>query len=245
MKRCADCGETKPFTDFHRSKTAKDGHHAYCKQCSRERLRSAYKIRGKKSWVSESKCTDCNRLLPKNQFGVANGRTKRLCLACEAVAAVKTTEGLKQCNSCRKWLPRSEFYASHLNKRAACQECTKAWHRAHADERRTYTLKKEYGITAEQYDELLAKQGYKCPVCGVAFELGSRSYPVDHAHGGPMKGRIRAILHDDCNRFVMWMHEDSAQLRRAADLIDNPLTDWVVPNPTLNERRREKERNKK
>lgn len=109
--------------------------------------------------------------------------------------------------------------------------------------RRNYNLKKEYGITLEQYKELLAKQDHKCPICLGAFEPGNYSYPLDHAHGGKHKGRVRAIEHNDCNRFVMWMHEDSAQLRRAADLIDNPLTDWVVPNPTLNERRREKERN--
>lgn len=106
--------------------------------------------------------------------------------------------------------------------------------------RRNAELQKEYGITLDQYKELLERQGYKCPVCKVTFEPGVYSYPVDHAHSGPMVGRIRGILHRDCNRFVVWNHEDSAQLRAAADLIDNPLTDWVVPNPTSNERRKNK-----
>jgi hypothetical protein len=32
-KVCRDCGETKPLDDFHRCKTAKDGHQPYCKPC--------------------------------------------------------------------------------------------------------------------------------------------------------------------------------------------------------------------
>jgi len=47
----------------------------------------------------------------------------------------------------------------------------------------------------------------------------------------------------------MWEHEDSGPLRRAADLIDNPLTDWMVPGKPSSEtrkqaRKREKEQKK-
>ncbi len=137
------------------------------------------------------------------------------------------------------------FYPSQINrKNIACIECFRSYNRDPVSviRRRDRTLQKEYGITLDQYKELLEKQAHKCPICLEPFEPNNFSYPLDHSHGGKFVGRIRAILHRDCNRFVMWMHEDSAQLRRAADLIDNPLTDWVVPTPTLNERRREKER---
>lgn len=153
--------------------------------------------------------------------------------------------GRRFCNICRKWLETSAFYPSKLRfPHVTCQECvrTQVAQPAYKLRQRDYNLQKEYGITLDQYKELLARQDHKCPICKVPFEPGNFSYPVDHAHGGPNPGVIRAILHQDCNRFVMWMHEDSAQLRAAADLIDNPLTDWIVLNPTLNERRRAKER---
>ena len=35
MKVCKKCNETKPLTEFHKDKSAKDGRHAYCKACKR------------------------------------------------------------------------------------------------------------------------------------------------------------------------------------------------------------------
>jgi hypothetical protein len=37
MKRCPDCGETKPLEEFPRNKNSKDGRHAYCKPCHNAR----------------------------------------------------------------------------------------------------------------------------------------------------------------------------------------------------------------
>jgi hypothetical protein len=39
MKRCADCGETKPPEEFPRNKRSRDGRHAYCKPCHNARCR--------------------------------------------------------------------------------------------------------------------------------------------------------------------------------------------------------------
>jgi len=33
MKTCANCKQTKLFTDFNKSKDRKDGHNPYCKAC--------------------------------------------------------------------------------------------------------------------------------------------------------------------------------------------------------------------
>ncbi len=37
MKRCADCKELKPYSEFPPSKKAKDGRHSYCKVCNNRR----------------------------------------------------------------------------------------------------------------------------------------------------------------------------------------------------------------
>jgi hypothetical protein len=37
MKRCPDCGETKPLEQFPRNKNSKDGRHTYCKPCHNAR----------------------------------------------------------------------------------------------------------------------------------------------------------------------------------------------------------------
>lgn len=39
MKRCPDCGESKPLDDFPRNRRTSDGRHAYCKPCHNARGR--------------------------------------------------------------------------------------------------------------------------------------------------------------------------------------------------------------
>lgn len=240
MKFCPRCKAEKPLDAFAKSSRNKDGHHGHCKQCVTERNRLTYAERGKQSWSTESQCVRCERLLPKSMFA-KHGRS---CTDCLEHEKQQNARGLKQCNSCRKWLAHDRFHPSKIKiYRAQCKDCTRNVHGGRKDKARGTRLKKEYGITATQYDELVAKQGGKCPVCQTAFEHGNRSYPVDHAHGGVHAGRIRGIVHRDCNRFVLWTHDDSAMLRNAAELIDNPLTDWYVPSVPYNQRR--PERNKK
>lgn len=244
MKTCPRCGGTKPLDAFSKQTKSKDGRYPYCKICASARHREAYKARGRDSWLNDKTCNRCNQLLPRTAFDPApNGRLKAQCRTCALEEERYTAQHLKQCNICREWLPHSRFHPSKLKyPRVGCVECTRQQTKGYAGARRAYILKKEYGITVEQYDELVAKQGGKCPICSVPFEPGDRSNPVDHAHAGPHSGRIRAILHNDCNRFVMWMHEDSRQLRAAADLIDNPLTDWYVPGVPHNQRRKDRQK---
>ncbi len=44
-KRCAQCREVKPLTDFDRARSQSGGHNCYCKPCRKERDRSARFLR--------------------------------------------------------------------------------------------------------------------------------------------------------------------------------------------------------
>jgi len=143
--------------------------------------------------------------------------------------------------------PYSDFYKSKLkNTSKQCISCQKAYHKQDdvALRRRDTNLQKYFGITLEDYKSLLEKQNHSCPICLNKFEENNYSYPVDHAHAGPNAGAIRAILHDRCNRFVMWKHTDPEQLRRAADLIETPLTDFYVPEEFVKSRKKTKRKKK-
>jgi hypothetical protein len=39
-KRCPKCGETKPFPDFGKDRSRKDGHRVWCRECERKNLKS-------------------------------------------------------------------------------------------------------------------------------------------------------------------------------------------------------------
>lgn len=253
MKKCALCKQEKPFEAFAIAKKAKTGRHPYCKECASEKMRAAYKLRGKQSWMNDKICRWCNTLKPRADFPrTLAGKIGPRCNSCVEDVRVHESNGERRCNICREWLPEDRFYPSKLKfPHIACQDCTRAQMTQpdYKVRRREFMLMKEYGITGEQYDELVAKQGGSCPICLKPLPPNRGGY-VDHVHGGEHKGKIRAILHGICNRFVMWEHEDSGQLRRAADLIDNPLTDWVVPGKPSSEirkqaRKREKEKPKK
>lgn len=58
------------------------------------------------------------------------------------------------------------------------------------------TLKRYYGITLEEYDLLLEKQGYKCAICGIDKAENVKSFAVDHCH---KTGKVRGLLCHKCN----------------------------------------------
>ena len=62
---------------------------------------------------------------------------------------------------------------------------------------RRYQLKK-YGLTYDSYDNLWIEQVGHCPVCRRPLPYGY-SADVDHDHD---TGRIRGLLHNNCNRGI-------------------------------------------
>src|SRR5439155_17131333 len=57
----------------------------------------------------------------------------------------------------------------------------------------------QYGLRVEEYDAFLAKQGFKCAICGNPCENFKRSLSVDHNHD---TGKNRGLLGLRCNAGV-------------------------------------------
>jgi hypothetical protein len=79
-------------------------------------------------------------------------------------------------------------------------------------------LKRKYGLTLEEFDELLAAQGGGCAICG-----RPEADNVDHDHD---TGRVRGILWFKCNVAVGQMDDDGDRLIAAAAYLarDDELT---------------------
>lgn len=78
----------------------------------------------------------------------------------------------------------------------------RGWRRENPRKSRSIDLKKMFGITIEQYDEMLRDQGGVCKICGEAERRadGAGRYTnlsVDHCHS---TGRVRGLLCSSCNR---------------------------------------------
>jgi len=92
-------------------------------------------------------------------------------------------------------------------------------------DRREYSLKKKYGITVKQYDELLEKQNQCCAICDKHASEFKTRLAVDHNH---VTGEIRGLLCTYCNHRLIGRHRDGALLRKMADYVDQG-TGWYVP----------------
>jgi hypothetical protein len=98
---------------------------------------------------------------------------------------------------------------------------------------REYHLLRVYGITLEQYLDLLKKQDGNCAVCKRDHKEFPVSLAVDHDHHS---GAIRGLLCAFCNQRVIGRHRDPELLQRAADYLRGPYTGWFVPEKKKKEK---------
>ena len=102
-----------------------------------------------------------------------------------------------------------------------CKKCrtaaTREWAEANPGEwerhRRKSYLKRTYGITPEQADDLLAAQEGRCAICG-ASEGDSRGFRmhIDHCH---TTGVVRGVLCNLCNAGLGNFRDDAELMQKA------------------------------
>ena len=111
---------------------------------------------------------------------------------------------MKTCTKCGLEKELSEFgnykYNGEPRKRAACKSCKneqqKVNYASNPDVHRAYLYKQKYGITLEEYDEILADQGGCCLICKRDTPNGQGRFVVDHNHE---TGEVRGLLCSTCN----------------------------------------------
>lgn len=79
----------------------------------------------------------------------------------------------------------------------------------------------KYGITVEQYAEMLRRQHGVCAICGEPETLIRNgtlcNLTIDHDHG---TGQVRGLFCNNCNRAIGLLKDDSAVLREATAYLD-------------------------
>lgn len=126
-------------------------------------------------------------------------------------------EGHRWCSGCQHFVPL--FYA----RGSRCVACSsRAAHRGH--------VKRQFAITAVDYEALLAAQKGRCALCRRVPR--SRRLAVDHDH---VTGRVRGLLCSDsergCNHVVVGIIESASvdggleMARRIVDYLEHPPYD--------------------
>jgi hypothetical protein len=122
----------------------------------------------------------------------------------------------KRCRHCQEMKEFTEFYNSHNGKYGLtswCKQCSKD-----ANTRDSKYMSR-YGITVEDYNKLLADQGWCCAICKISWldDESVKHWPVDHSH---ITGKVRGIICDLCNRGLGYFKEDAEILRSAATYLE-------------------------
>ncbi|MFF4016802.1 endonuclease VII domain-containing protein [Streptomyces sp. NPDC001843] len=114
-------------------------------------------------------------------------------------------EGHKRCRGCGEVKPHSEWHRKGDGLASRCKACRAA-------DAPAQHLRRKYGITEAERDELIAAQGGVCCIC-----LFAPAVHVDHCHN---TGRVRGVLCFNCNSGLGLLRDDPDAMYRAADYLE-------------------------
>ena len=117
------------------------------------------------------------------------------------------------CSKCIQDKPLKEFYndsSRSSGKSILCRECER-------EKKRNNEIRKAYGITQQQYEDMLKLQNGVCSICGQAPENGRiKRLSIDHCHA---TGKIRGLLCISCNNGLGRFKDDPKLLIKAAQYL--------------------------
>lgn len=136
---------------------------------------------------------------------------------------------MKLCRSCGLWKGFSEFNKSKRRKDGYffyCRDCQckKAresynerrkdpeWYRLEQQKERDRHLRRTFGITSEDFNQMLDKQSGSCAICLITECKSGVAFAVDHCH---TTGAIRGLLCRDCNTSLGKFNDNIETLERA------------------------------
>lgn len=133
---------------------------------------------------------------------------------------------MKICSKCKEEKEYTFFSKNRAMKDGYCNQCKVC--------ERYSTIKSKFGISQEQYQYLLDKQGGKCAICDKTEIEEGRSLAVDHDH---KTGEIFGLLCFFCNHRFIGRNRNPERYFRAA-LYLTKGTGWIVPSKKKKPRKR-------
>lgn len=138
-------------------------------------------------------CSTCKTDKPLNEFHNSLKLAKGLSVRCKVCANKATRLSYNENNS---WnLIKSREYRAN-----------------NPDAGRNAKFKYKYGISLNDYNEILERQGFTCAICQVLYSPKYK-LDVDHNH---VTGKVRGLLCRSCNLAIGQLKDSPIILSRAA-----------------------------
>jgi len=95
----------------------------------------------------------------------------------------------------------------------------KLYNRLNKNEIKSKQLTRKYGITTDDYNQMVESQNNKCKICGTDEPRGTGGWKVDHCH---TTGKVRGLLCNNCNVGLGYFKDNIESLQAAIQyLIDS------------------------
>ena len=122
---------------------------------------------------------------------------------------IRTPEDVERRNNRRR-----ELYAENEQYRERAKLQARESAKRNPETRIKNLLGKNYGITIEQYNNILEQQNGGCAICGSKSALikSHQRLHVDHCHS---TGRVRGLLCTNCNQGIGKFNDSEVLLQRA------------------------------
>ena len=125
--------------------------------------------------MSNSKlCPRCDQNMGLSYFYTVNGRPSTYCKLCQ----------------------RSYSNTYRKNNKEKANLSTNAWLKENKEWHFKQKQCSKFGISVEQYNEILLRQDFKCAICSKHRNEFKISFAIDHCH---LTGKIRGLLCKNCN----------------------------------------------
>lgn len=199
MKTCSVCKIAKPLDEFHKSSSSPDGRQYRCKKCAISAARQ-------RAIDNPEAAREADRRYKQSAKGNAKRKARREGPQRERILEQKRASWYRNHESNLKKLREREGDPEFRRKQ---RERYERWRKNDPRGVQRTALKNLYGITLEQWDRMLLRQGGRCAIC----EQPCPDLHVDHCHA---TGKIRGLLCGSCNNGLGRFADEPERLRAAA-----------------------------
>jgi hypothetical protein len=130
---------------------------------------------------------------------------------------------LIECTKCKKPKEKKEFRARSnrkIGRSSWCKSCLNQWRVDNkkvdqdkwTDRQFAYDLKRNYGITVEDFNRMFEEQKGQCACCGTSHVGFKRRLHVDHDH---LSNQVRGLLCTKCNPGLGYFMDSIEKLEMA------------------------------
>jgi hypothetical protein len=180
-----------------------------CKKCKqREYMRGWYQKH--REPIKSETCGMCGKT-----FIPRTNRPRKWCSATCKQRATYWRHHSKEGNTCQSC--GKDISDRRRDTKWCSDACSRAGRPQHREIVQRSKLKTQYGMTLDDYDAMLERQGGGCAICGTTEIRGNgKRQSIDHCHDS---NRVRGILCGNCNRGLGYFDHDPDVLAAAANYL--------------------------